>query len=144
MNVVHFRVFAEKVLTRARERGFVETISGRRRYLPAITSNDSAKRSKAERQALNTTIQGSAADIAKKAMLEMDKCLRDRANTLKNVNLVLHIHDELVYEAPKAVVKDVVRKLKTSMENCHKSLDVPLRVKIKIGDDWGTMQVLDC
>lgn len=74
----------------------------------------------------------------------MDKCLRERADTFRNVNLVLHIHDELVYEAPKVVVKDVVRKLKSSMENCHKSLDVPLRVKVKIGDDWGTMRVIDC
>lgn len=97
-----------------------------------------AKRAEAERQALSTTIQGSAADISKFAMLEMDK----RAKALNEVHLVLHIHDELVYEAPKNITKIVVHKLKSSMENC-KSLKVPLRAKIKTGKDWGTMSVID-
>lgn len=136
-------MFTEKVLTRARECGFVETISGRRRYLPFITSTDSARRAKAERQAVNTTIQGSAADIAKQAVLGMDKCIRDKQSSWTNVNLVLHIHDELVYEAPKTVARDVALKLKNSME-CCRSLNVPLPVKIKVGNDWGTMQVIDC
>lgn len=95
-----------------------------------------SKRAEAERQALSTTIQGSAADIAKCAMLEMDK----RARTLKNVHLVLHIHDELVYEAPKNITKEVVRTLKSSMENCM-SLNVPLQAKLKTGRNWGSMSV---
>lgn len=111
---------------------------GRRRYLPHLTSKESSKRAEAERQALSTTIQGSAADIAKYAMLEMDK----RARDLEDVHLVLHVHDELVYEAPKTITKDVVHRLKTSMENC-KSLNVPLRAKVKVGKDWGTMSVID-
>lgn len=130
------------MIRRARKFAYIETVSGRRRYLPDINSIDSGRRSKAERQAVNSTIQGSAADISKLAMLEMDKCLRQRRSTWKNVNLVLHVHDELVYEAPKGMVEDVIRKLKRSMENCF-SLNVPLRVKIKSGSDWGTMQVID-
>ncbi|XP_037047750.1 DNA polymerase theta isoform X2 [Bradysia coprophila] len=135
------RIFTEKIIARARECKFIETISGRRRYLPDITSNNSSKRAKAERQAVNSTIQGSAADIAKIAMLAMDKCVRQKA--WKNVNLVLHVHDELVYEAPKGFVNDVVKKLKTSMERSY-SLNVPLQVKVKVGHDWGTMQVVEC
>lgn len=76
-------------------------------------------------------------------MLKMDKCLQQKMNTWKDVHLVLHVHDELVYEAPKLIVKDVVRELKRSMENSY-SLNVPLRVKVKVGNDWGTMHVMDC
>lgn len=75
------------------------------------------------------------------AMLNMDKCIRQKG--WKNVNLVLHIHDELVYEAPKGLVNEVVRKLRDSMENCC-SMNIPLRVKVKVGGDWGTMQVVEC
>lgn len=137
------RIFTEKIVASAREFGFIQTISGRRRYLPNITSNGSSRRGSAERQAVNSTIQGSAADIAKEAMLAMDKCIRQKASAWKNVQLVLHIHDELVYEAPKALVNEVVNKLKRSMEKCHE-LTVPLRVKLKTGRDWGTMGVIDC
>lgn len=135
------RLFTDKIIARARECKFVETISGRRRYLPDISSTNSSKRAKAERQAVNSTIQGSAADIAKMAMLAMEKCLQQKG--WKNVHLVLHVHDELVYEAPKGFVEDVVKKLKSSMEGCY-SLNVPLRVKVKIGHDWGTMQAVEC
>lgn len=75
-------------------------------------------------------------------MLEMDKCLRQSEITANSVNLVLHIHDELIYEAPKTISKEVVHKLKASMENC-KSLSVPLRVKIQMGSDWGSMRAID-
>lgn len=74
-------------------------------------------------------------------MLNMDKCIRQKG--WKNVNLVLHIHDELVYEAPKGSVPDVVKKLKGCMENCY-SMNIPLTVKVKVGQDWGTMQVVEC
>lgn len=117
-------------------------MSGRRRYLPDITSHDSARRSKAERQAVNSTIQGTAADISKLAMLAMDKSLGEKNGAWKSVNLILHVHDELVYEAPIVLVQEVVQKLKRSMENCI-ALKVPLRVKLKRGSDWGTMQAID-
>lgn len=142
VNVLLYRSYAEKVITGARVCGYVETISGRRRYLPDIKSSNSSKKAEAERQALNTTIQGSAADIEKCAMLKMDECLRQKASTFNSVNLVLHVHDELVYESPKIISKEIVKKLKFSMENC-KTLKVPLRVKIRIGNDWGTMKVID-
>lgn len=75
-------------------------------------------------------------------MLAMDEYLRRKSSTWTNVNLVLHIHDELVYEAPKMFANEVLQKLKWSMENCRQ-LNVPLRVKAKIGRDWGTMQVIE-
>lgn len=135
-------LFTETVISRARECTFVQTIAGRRRYVPKITSGNPAKRAKAERQAVNSTIQGSAADIVKMAMLQMDRCLRQRANNWRNVKLILHVHDELVYEVPKDIVNDVVRKLKVEMENCW-PLRVPLRVKVKVGNNWGAMEVYD-
>lgn len=140
--IVCFRIFAQKVINRARECGFVETISGRRRYLQHIMSDQPKLRAQAERQAINTTIQGSAADIAKCAMLRMDRCLRQNDSILSGCNLVLHLHDELIYEAPKNIAKQVAYHLKSSMEKC-KSLNVPLDVKLKIGDSWGSMQVVD-
>lgn len=131
----------------ARHRGFVESIAGRRRYLPFINSNVAAKRSQSERQAINTSIQGSAADIVKYAILRMERNVLKYEKSLKvnipqvplsYVNLVLHLHDELIYEIPISKDKQLIKILKMSMENCAK-LSVPLRVKIKKGLNWGNM-----
>lgn len=131
----------------ARHRGFVESIAGRRRYLPFINSNVAAKRSQSERQAINTSIQGSAADIVKYAILRMERNVLKYEKSLKvnipqvplsYVNLVLHLHDELIYEIPISKDKQLIKILKMSMENCAK-LSVPLKVKIKKGLNWGNM-----
>lgn len=132
----------------AREKGYVETLAGRRRYIPDLaTASNPRKRAQAERQAINTTIQGSAADIAKYAILRMErnlmkyeKQLQVNTNTdpTNGINLVLHLHDELLYEVPSKNVDKVMRILKSSMENCAK-LSVPLKVKLKRGQCWGTM-----
>lgn len=131
----------------ARHRGFVESIAGRRRYLPFINSNVAAKRSQSERQAINTSVQGSAADIVKYAILRMERNVSKYETSLKvnipqvplsYVNLVLHLHDELIYEIPINKDKQLIKILKMSMENCAK-LSVPLRVKIKKGLNWGNM-----
>lgn len=139
-------------MNKARDQGFVETLAGRRRYLPSINvSDDVTKRSQAERQAINTTIQGSAADIAKYAMIRMERNMLKYQTTIKvnepnnrisQVNLVLHLHDELMYEVPIDKSKQVIKILKSSMENCAK-LAVPLKVKIKKGISWGTMKIID-
>ncbi|EAT42599.1 AAEL005888-PA [Aedes aegypti] len=135
------RRYADKVIQVTRERGYIETLTGRRRYLPAIHSTDMKKRSEAERQAVCTTVQGSAADILKNAILRMMRNLRKYRQTLRlgQVELVLHMHDELIFEVPRDQSRKVAKILKSSMENCAK-LSLPLRVKVKMGASWGEMQ----
>lgn len=128
-----------------RENGYVETLCGRRRYFPDINAFDKpVKRAQAERQAINTTIQGSAADIAKYAMVRMELNLQKNASLLqnKNVELVLHLHDELLYELPVDKSDLVIKILKLSMEKCVQ-LSVPLKVKVKKGTDWASMKTID-
>lgn len=142
------RNYTQKIIDLAKEQGFVETLAGRRRYFSQIKcTDDISKRNQAERQAINTTIQGSAADIAKYAILRMERNICKYQNTLKinissepnsHVNLVLHLHDELMYEVPVEKSKQIVKILRSSMENCAK-LRVPLCVKVKKGLNWGTM-----
>uniref|UniRef100_A0A8D8F6T3 DNA polymerase theta n=1 Tax=Culex pipiens TaxID=7175 RepID=A0A8D8F6T3_CULPI len=134
------RRYAEKVVQVTRERGYIETLTGRRRYLPAIHSTDSTKRSEAERQAVCTTVQGSAADILKNAILRMARNLRKYRERLAlgEVELVLHMHDELIFEAPRDQARKVGKILKSSMENCA-NLSLPLRVKVKSGPSWGEL-----
>lgn len=109
-----------------------------------------ANRNKAERQAINTKIQGSAADIAKMAMLRMERNVLKYQDRIKInmpdcpltwVHLVLHLHDELMYEVPVDRVSNVAKILKSSMENCAQ-LKVPLKIKMKTGSSWGDMHVL--
>lgn len=116
----------------ARKNGYVETITHRRRYLPDINAKSFSQRSFAERTAMNTPIQGSAADIIKIAMINMDRELKKR--DLK-ARMLLQIHDELVFEAPKEeipVLKELVPKVMDSAVD----LAVPLRVDSKVGDTW--------
>uniref|UniRef100_A0A336LSY8 DNA polymerase theta n=1 Tax=Culicoides sonorensis TaxID=179676 RepID=A0A336LSY8_CULSO len=137
------RQYTEAIVQRARRKGFIETLTGRRRYLPNLMSDNMNDQRQAERQAVNTTIQGSAADIAKHAMIRMEKNLaryeKDLGICSKNqVNLILHLHDELVYEVPSEKVHKVAKVLKYSMENCIK-LSIPLKVKMKMGRSWGEL-----
>ncbi|EDV94624.1 DNA polymerase theta [Drosophila grimshawi] len=137
------KAYAMKVVKFARNNGYVETITGRRRYLDHINSGEPQIKNQAERQAINSTIQGSAADIAKSAILRMEKNIgryREKLGLAENaVNLVLHLHDELIFEVPVDKAKKVAKVLSLTMENCVK-LSVPLRVKLKIGRSWGDLQ----
>ncbi|CAG9559847.1 unnamed protein product [Danaus chrysippus] len=125
------KVFTASLIEECRKKGYVETLMKRRRYLPHINSSVPAKRSAAERQAVNTTIQGSAADIAKSAMCSIQQASSSR--------LILQMHDELIYEVPIINKQDFIITLKKSMENTVR-LNVPLPVKIKCGQTWGTME----
>lgn len=146
------RNYTQKIISLAKEQGFVETLAGRRRYLPQIKAHDDInKRSQAERQAINTTIQGSAADIAKYAILRMERNVAKYQSALKinipddpvsHVNMVLHLHDELIYEVPVDKTKQIMKILKSSMENCA-ILRIPLCVKLKRGASWGIMKPID-
>lgn len=133
-------IYKNEIIEKAREQGYVETIAGRRRYLPMIKSENSRERSQAERQAFNTCIQGSASDLTKNAMLQMDRNLKQQ-DLDGFCDLVLHLHDELIFEVSIEKLKAVVEILKQSMQNCFK-LSVPLLVKIKTGQSWG--QMTDC
>ncbi|KAL0882195.1 hypothetical protein ABMA27_000739 [Loxostege sticticalis] len=128
--------FTQSVVEECRKKGYVETLTKRRRYLPDINSSAPSKRSAAERQAVNTTIQGSAADIAKAAMCAIDtRTDRD----LRKPRLILQMHDELIYEVPVTNRQTFISILKEVMEKTVQ-IKVPLPVKIKAGYTWGSLE----
>lgn len=124
--------YMERVVAEARERGYVETIFGRRRYLRDIRSNNSMTRSLAERNAINAPIQGSAADIMKIAMIEVDSLLRERGS---GARIVLQVHDELVLEVPQGEVTAVTALVTEAMAGAAE-LSVPLLVEADAGTSW--------
>ncbi|MCR4948045.1 MAG: DNA polymerase I [Treponema sp.] len=127
--------FIKETIKKAEETGYVETILGRRRPILAINSRNKIEKSAAERIAVNTPVQGSAADIVKKAMLAVSAALEESASPAK---LLLQVHDELIFECPddKAVIDKTITLIKDKMENAVK-LNVPLRVSIEHGKNWG-------
>jgi DNA polymerase-1 len=125
--------FIAETKERAKERGYVETIMGRRRYIRAIGSSNKLEQAGAERIAVNTPIQGSAADIVKTAMIRVDQALRREKLETK---LLLQVHDELILESPVAEVAKVRDLVKHEMESVI-SLAVPLRVSVESGPSWG-------
>ena len=116
----------------ARENGYVETVLGRRRYLPAINSRNQMVRGGAERNAVNAPIQGSAADIIKIAMINIHKRLTEENYKTK---MLLQVHDELVFDAYKEELESLKPLIKHEMENAYK-LAVPLDVEIGLGTNW--------
>ena len=120
------------VVDEARERGFTETLLGRRRYLPDLVSDNRQRREMAERMALNAPIQGSAADIIKVAMLTVDRDIRERG---LNSRLLLQVHDELVLEVA-AGESDAVRELVVAAMSGAVDLRVPLDVSVGEGPTW--------
>src|SRR6266446_1473142 len=123
----------DDTIAQARTSGVVKTMFGRRRYLPDINSKNPAARSAAERTAVNTPIQGTAADLVKRAMLKVDAALRGKYQA----RMLLQVHDELVLEAPPAEVADVGRIVKEQMSSAA-DLAVPLVVELGSGDTWAT------
>ena len=119
-------------LTAARETGYVETIFGRRRYLPDITSKNGTVRALAERTAVNAPIQGTSADIIKMAMINVDRRLEKEG--LKS-RMVLQIHDELVFDAVADEVEVLERIVREEMENVT-ALSVPRTVECTHGNNW--------
>ncbi|MCL2559564.1 MAG: DNA polymerase I [Turicibacter sp.] len=116
----------------AKVTGYVETLFLRRRYVPEITHKNFMVRSMAERTAINAPIQGSAADIIKVAMIEVDKLMKAQGVKSK---MVLQVHDELLFDVPKDEVETMKKMIKTAMENATK-LSVPLRADISSGQSW--------
>ena len=126
------RDYLANVVEVARKLGYTETIMGRRRYFPDLTNPDRQRREMAERMALNAPIQGSAADIVKKAMLNADSLLKSEKLQSR---LLLQVHDELVFEVAKGE-KDQVEKLARSAMADAAPLLVPLDVSIGVGSSW--------
>lgn len=128
--------YTAKIIEEARQSGYVTTILGRKRYIPDINNSNQNIRSSAERAAVNTPFQGSAADIIKLAMIKLDSCLKDAGNPSR---MVLQVHDELLIEAPDEIVNETAKLVKDCMESAYK-LEVPLRADIKIGKNWNDME----
>ena len=126
------RDYLAQVVEEARKLGYTETIMGRRRYFPDLTSTDRQRREMAERMALNAPIQGSAADIVKKAMLNADELIYK--TNLKS-RLLLQVHDELVFEVARGE-KDQVEELARKAMADAAPLKVPLDVSIGVGSSW--------
>lgn len=116
----------------AREQGYVETLFGRRLYLPDIKASNMQRRQAAERTAINAPMQGTAADIIKKAMLSVDEWIK-RAGS--GVVMIMQVHDELVFEVPAAQLDSAVQEIRARMEQAA-TLSVPLLVDVGIGDNW--------
>jgi DNA polymerase-1 len=126
------RAYFDRTLGEAREKGYVTTLMKRRRYLPDIESKNRVARSAAERMAVNTTIQGTAADLIKAAMLAVQGRLdREFLDTL----MIMQVHDELVFEVPEADLPKVKTLVRKEMEQIA-SLRVPLRVEVRDGANW--------
>ncbi len=116
----------------AAEQGYVETLNGRRLYLPEINSRNGMRRQAAERTAINAPMQGTAADIIKLAMLDVESWLEQEK---LDARIIMQVHDELVLEVAEAQLEQVTEGLKARMEAAM-SLDVPLLVEAGIGDNW--------
>ena len=126
------RQYLEGLIEEAREKGFVTTILGRRRYIPEINSPDVRLRQFAERMALNTPIQGSAADIIKVSMISIEERLEKKGFDSK---MVLQVHDELVFDVVKSERDEIYKIVKDGMENIIK-LKVPVEAHIEVGKNW--------
>ena len=124
--------YMEETKAQAKEDMFVETIMGRRLYLNEINAANGLRRQAAERAAINAPLQGSAADIIKKAMIDINTFL---FKEMPEVKMIMQVHDELIFEAPKKGSKEVLQIMKKMMEDAVK-LDIPLIAEAAIGDNW--------
>ncbi len=124
--------FLDEVVAKAKEDGYVTTILNRRRYLPDLRTRNIPRRRFAERTAMNTPIQGTAADIIKVAMVDVVRELETRD---LRARMTLQVHDELVFDVPKGELKEVADLVRKTMENAV-FLDVPLKVDVKAGPNW--------
>ncbi|WAJ37682.1 DNA polymerase I [Pseudomonas sp. GOM7] len=124
--------YMERTRAQAAEQGYVETVFGRRLYLPEIHAQNQAMRKGAERAAINAPMQGTAADIIKRAMIKVDGWLQDSGI---DARIILQVHDELVLEVREELIDEVSAKLKALMGDAAE-LDVPLLVEVGVGSNW--------
>ncbi|HEY5427325.1 MAG TPA: DNA polymerase I [Candidatus Tumulicola sp.] len=132
------RAYIERTIEEGRQRGYVSTILGRRRYMPGLTSGNYMLRSAAEREATNAPLQGSAADLMKLAMVEIERALMREG---LDATMLLQIHDELIFEVPAARRYDVADLVRRHMEGAM-ALSVPLEVTLKTGRNWYDVEAM--
>src|SRR5207249_6422496 len=125
------RAFIDRTLEEGRATGIVKTMFGRRRLVPELNSRNGQIRAAAERMAVNLPVQGTAADIMKSAMINVHAALASSPEA----RMILTVHDELLFEVPKARADEVAARVREAMESAA-SLDVPLTVDIGIGENW--------
>ena len=125
----------EQLVETATQKGYAETLMGRRRPLPNLTSRNMQQRNFDRRNAVNTPIQGSAADLIKLAMIHIDTTIRDEKLPMK---MILQIHDELVFEVPEAHLDSTIVIIRDGMENAY-PLSLPLTTKVSSGINWGEL-----
>ncbi|WP_292972678.1 DNA polymerase I [Pantoea sp. UBA4549] len=125
--------YMEKTRDQAASKGYVETLDGRRLWLPDIKSSNAIRRKAAERAAINAPMQGTAADIIKRAMIAVDGWLQQQNGD--DVKMIMQVHDELVFEIHKDAVESASAKIRQLMESSM-TLDVPLLVEVGVGDNW--------
>ena len=128
--------YQARIILEAKEKGYVETLFGRRRYLPDLLSRNFNLRSFAQRVAMNAPIQGSAADIIKLAMISVDRDMRERGLASK---MLLQVHDELIFNVPEGELEIMKEMVRQHMEHAVE-LSVPLTVDVKAGHDWYAME----
>ncbi len=124
--------YMENTRLQASEQGYVETLEGRRLYLADINASNGMRRKAAEREAINAPMQGTAADIIKKAMIAVDEWLQTEK---PNADMLMQVHDELVFEVKESELEYVKEKVQALMEKSM-TLDVPLKVDVGVGDNW--------
>ena len=127
------QTYMEKTRAKAHDQGYVETLFGRRLYLPGITASNKMQQQAAERTAINAPMQGTAADIIKKAMLAVAAWQQTEAG--QDARMIMQVHDELVFEVEKHAIDHVKLAVQACMENAAE-LSVPLRVSMGVGADW--------
>jgi DNA polymerase-1 len=128
--------YLENTKRQAREKGYVQTLLGRRRYIPEINSANRQIREAAERTAINMPVQGTSADIIKVAMINLYREMERRRLKSK---MLLQVHDELVFEVPEEELEGI-KKLVPQIMSTAVMLSVPLKVDIKTGRNWGEME----
>ena len=129
------RDFIERVKVQAREDGYVKTAMGHIRFIPEMKSSNKAVLAGAERIAVNTIIQGTAAEIMKLAMISTSKAIKDKGLSSK---ILLQVHDEMIFEVPFEEVEQMTNLVRSCMENAYK-LSIPLKVGLETGSSWGEM-----
>jgi DNA polymerase-1 len=127
------KAYMDRTVDMARKKGYVMTLMGRRRNLRDIHSNSTLEKSNAERMAINTPIQGSAADLIKLAMIAIDEELKNGSWAAK---MILQVHDELVFDVPKSEVEKLAVMVREKMCHAMPSLKVPIEVEVKSGRNW--------
>ena len=132
------RAYIDRTLEEARELGYVTTILGRRRYMPALTSSNYMLRSSAEREATNAPLQGSAADLMKLAMVKTDRAVRTAG---LDATMLLQIHDELIFEVHRSDLQALANLVRREMEEAL-TLSVPLEVTVKSGANWYDVEMM--